>query len=141
MHSPLRLALCALVVAISASACDDDTPTAPTPEPPVTVTDNFTGSITRNSAATHSFLATRAGQVAATLTSLSPNTEANDLIVGFGLGTWNGTVCNVVLARDKAPQSTVIYGNVNASGELCVRVYDVGSVTGETSYEISVVHP
>jgi hypothetical protein len=76
--------------------------------------------------------------VTATLTTLTPDPE---LVVGFGVGTWNGTVCNVILARDRAVQSTVIYGNVNASGELCVRVYDVGNVVNTTDYTVEVIHP
>lgn len=125
-----------LVVAVVAMfGCGDDAPppTAPTPGPPVA--NNFTGTITTNGAASHNFTAASAGVLTATLTSLKPNAE---LVVGFGVGTWNGTVCNVVLARDRAVQSTVIYANVNASGELCVRIYDVATVNEPTEYAIDV---
>jgi hypothetical protein len=128
----------AAAVVVMTSCGDSETPTTPTPPAPVTITDTFSGTITRNGAATHSFLATTVGTVTATLTSISPDPE---MIVGFGVGTWNGSVCNVVLARDRAVQTTVIYGNVNAAGELCVRIYDVGNVTDPTDYSVSVVHP
>ncbi len=128
----------AMAMMILLPACSKDTPTTPTTTTPETVTDTFSGTITANGAATHSFAVKTTGSVTATLTSLSPNAE---LVVGFGVGTWNGSVCNVVLARDRAVQSTVIYGNVNASGELCVRIYDVGNVTEPTDYSVTVVHP
>lgn len=140
MSRPMNLwfVFCAVVLVVAACG-EDTTPTGPsTNTTPTTVTDTFTGSINRNGAATHAFVASAAGTVSATLTSLGPNEE---IVVGFGLGTWNGTVCTVVLARDQAVKTTVIYGNVNGSGELCVRVYDVGNVTEPTSYEITVVHP
>lgn len=138
MQSVLRIAVAACAI-LAMSACGEDAaPTSPTVTEPTTVTDTFTGTLTRNGAASHSFLVSTTGSVTATLTSLAPNAE---IVVGFGLGTWNGSVCTVVLARDRAVQSTVIFGNVNASGELCVRIYDVGNVTDPIDYSIAVVHP
>lgn len=126
------------VAMVAALGCDDDpTPISPTPNPPATVTDTFTGTVNKNGAASHNFIST-AGVVTATLKSLSPDPE---LVVGFAVGTWSNAVCNVVLVRDRAVQSTVIYGNVNAIGELCVRVYDVGNVSEPIEYSIEVVHP
>ena len=137
MRSFSGFVLCCLV-GLAIAACDNNsTPTTPTPTDPVTFTDTFTGILTRNGATSHSFTVAKTGTVTATLTSLSNA----DIEVGFGVGTWNGTVCNVVLARDRAVQTTVIYGNVNASGELCVRIYDVGNVTDPVDYSVSVVHP
>jgi ABC-type nitrate/sulfonate/bicarbonate transport system permease component len=129
-----------MVVGVAAMvACgDDETPISPTLPTPVTITDTFTGTINKNGAASHNFIATTVGTVTATLKTIAPDAE---MVVGFGIGTWNGTVCNVILARDRAVQSTVIYGNVNASGELCVRVYDVGSVVDTADYTVEVIHP
>jgi pimeloyl-ACP methyl ester carboxylesterase len=137
MPSGLRLLL--IVAAIAPLAgCDGDNVTPVQPTPPVTVTDTFTGSINKNGGASHSFLTASAGSVTATLSALNPNP---DLIVGFSVGTWNGTVCTAVAARDQAVRTTVIYGTVNAPGELCVRIYDTGNVAESTEYEITVVHP
>jgi hypothetical protein len=130
------LVLTAVVVTLG---CDDDTPTTPTtPTAPANVTETFTGTVNKNGAASHNFTSSAAGVIQATLKSLSPNSEIE---VGFAVGTWSGLVCNVVLVRDRAVQSTVIYGNVNVSGELCVRVYDVGNVTEPIEYSIEVIHP
>jgi hypothetical protein len=135
----LFLVLCSLFVVLSAVACGDDTPISPDePDDPVLVTETFSGTINRNGAATHTFNTTVGGEMSATLTSLSPD---ESIMVGFAVGLWNGSVCNVQLVRDEAVESTVIYGTVNASGELCVRIYDVGRVANSTNYEITVTHP
>jgi hypothetical protein len=119
-------------------SCGEETPTTPTPVEPVTVTETFDGTINRNGAATHRFTTASRGSLTATLTTLSPDP---DLVVGLGVGAWNGSVCNILLARDEAVQTTVIFGDVNAAGELCVRIYDVGRIVDTTDYTITVVHP
>jgi hypothetical protein len=134
----LGKAFVAVAVVAMFGCGDDETPTAPTPTTPATVTDTFTGTVNRNGAASHNFTLSTAGVVQATLKSLSPNPE---IVVGFAVGTWSTSVCNVVLVRDRAVQSTVIYGNVNAASDLCVRVYDVGNVVEPVEYSIEVIHP
>jgi hypothetical protein len=132
------LVLGSLFVVLGSTACGDETPTTPTPVEPVTVTDTFSGTINRNGAATHRFTTASAGTLSATLTELSPDP---DLVVGFSVGLWNGSACNLIIARDEAVKATVIYGNVNATGELCVRIHDVGRIADTTDYTITVVHP
>ncbi len=125
---------------LSTTACGDDaeTPTSPNPTPPVTVTDIFSGSINRNGAATHTFLAQAAGTVTVTLTTLAPEgTEA----IGVSLGTWNGTACQLVIANTAAAQGAVVIGVASSAGNLCIFVQDVGKIAAAASYEISVVHP
>ena len=113
-----------------------ETPTNPGPAP--TVTETFSGDLGRNGARTHNFSTSASGSVTATLTTLAPDSA---LVIGFSLGTWNGSFCNIVLANDAATQGTVVSGGVSSFGSLCVRIYDVGNVTEQVSYEITVVHP
>ena len=124
---------------LSTTACgDEDAPTAPTPTPPPTVTDTFSGSINRNGAATHTFLAQAAGTVTVTLNTLAPEgTEA----IGLSLGTWNGTACQIVIANTAAAQGAVLLGVASSAGNLCIFVQDIGKVAAAASYEITVVHP
>lgn len=142
MHRLIRNAtLPALLLALSLTGvgCSDDEPTTPTSSSPApTVTETFSGMVNRNGAATHNFNTSASGTVTATLTTLGPD---NALVVGLSLGTWNGSVCQIVLANDRATQSTVITGAVSALGSLCVRIYDVGTITDPITYEITVVHP
>jgi hypothetical protein len=138
-----RFVTCALLLGalLSTTACGDDasTPTTPTPTtPPVAITDTFSGSINRNGAATHTFLAQARGTVTVTLTTLAPEgTEA----IGLSLGTWNGTACQLVIANTAAAQGAVIFGEASSAGNLCVFVQDVGKIAAAASYEITVVHP
>jgi hypothetical protein len=149
--APLRSVLRSLFFVLNSSflvftaaACDENVPTAPDRSDPVIVTNTFSGTLAKNSAATHSFTASSTGSLTATLTAVGPDAKGTDdlpLVVGFGVGIWNGLLCDVRLAQDRAIQSTVIIGNVNASSPLCVRIFDVGNVVNQVDYTIRVDHP
>jgi hypothetical protein len=137
----------ALVLALAACG-DDELPTGPDPTTPlgpcgaaVCTTANFTGSVNQNGARTHNFATQASGTVTATLVSVGP--DAPDLVVGLSLGTWNGSACQVVIAKDDAKQAAIVVGQVSALGSLCVRIYDVGNIPAAqpTDYEIQVIHP
>jgi hypothetical protein len=138
MLRPIRsLTLVTLVLALA--ACGDDDLVNPTdPTPPPTFTETFSGTVTRNGAATHTFTTQASGTVTATLTTLAPDST---LIVGMSLGTWNGTACQLVITKDDATQGSVLTGGVSSLGSLCVRIYDVGNVVDSIAYDITVVHP
>ena len=130
--------LVVLVAAFAAAGCEDDTPPRTLPPDPELVTETFSGSINQNGAVTHPFLATQAGAVRATLTSVEPDAT---IAVGLTLGTWNGANCAVVIPNDTATRGTSIIGTVNQAGQLCVRIYDVGRITVPQDYELTIVHP
>jgi hypothetical protein len=126
-----------LVLALAACGTDE-LPTNPDPVAPDPVTETFSGTLTRNGAATHNFSSQASGTVTATLSALAPDST---LVIGLSLGTWNGSQCQLVITKDNATQASVVSGGVSAFGQLCVRVYDVGNITVPVTYEISVVHP
>jgi hypothetical protein len=139
MFRPFRRhgALLALVTAVLvAPGCESEPPTTPTP--PENVTDTFTGSLTKNGAATFPFTVTAAGGITAALASLLPEST---VAVGLSLGTWNGTACNIVIANDNAVQGTSVLGQTTSGGSLCVRIFDVGKVVDPLEFTITVVHP
>jgi hypothetical protein len=127
----------ALAAALAAAGCDsgNPTPTTPTPDPP-TVTETFSGTLTVNGAVTYIIDVDAAGQVTARLASLAPD----DTIVGLALGLWSGLSCNVVLANDQAKVGNTVVGHASGAGQLCVRVFDVGKITGPITFEVAVVH-
>ncbi len=128
-----------LAIALSAAACsNNDTVTAPTPTTPVSVTDTFNGTLTRNGATSFPFNVSAAGYVVATLTSVADSTVP----VGLSLGIWSTSLstCSVVLANDAAVQGTSVTGSATAIGQLCVRVYDVGKLVDPLDYQLSVTH-
>jgi hypothetical protein len=131
------LVLTLLLTAGFTAGCgdDNDTPTTPT-DPPASVTEQFSGTLTLNGAATHTFIVQRAGQASATIASLSPDSAA---VFSLALGTWNGQSCQIILANDAATTNSSVIGNASA-GNFCVRVSDVGRLTAPTDYTISVSH-
>lgn len=140
MRSISRAGLALLVLAtLGLAACDNTPndigtkPTTPTPN----VTETFTGTIKANGAATHSFTVSAGGTVTATLTTITPA----DSVAGLSLGTWNGVICQVVLANDNAAMGNVVTGTASSLGSLCVRISDTGKLIGATDYTITVVHP
>jgi hypothetical protein len=127
----------AVGVALLAAGCGGTANIAPpVGATPVPVTETFTDTIERNGAKTYPFVAQAGGTVTASLTAVSPA-----VMLGVSLGTWNGLACQVVIANDKAVLGTVVTGTASAIGNLCARVYDVGSVTEATQYTLSVFHP
>ena len=135
---PRLISLSALIFACAvATGCGDDNTTPTTPiETPVQINETFQGTINVNGAATHIFVADRAGQATATLTSLSPDSAA---IVSFVFGTWNGQYCQAILWKDDATQAQNLVGNAS-QGSFCVRVADIGRLTAPTDYVITVSH-
>lgn len=139
MRHRVRCSLVLLVGGLFIAGCDSTTPTTPTP-PPATVTETFSGNLTLNGATTYPFVTQAAGTVTATLVRLEPTDTA---IVGLSLGTWNTTTetCHAVMANDGATQSAVLSGTTQTAANLCVRVYDSGSLTEPAAYTIEVLHP
>lgn len=134
-----RLSMAVALLAMTVSACESDPPTTPSPTPtPAPTTETFSGSVNPNGAVTFPFTVAGAGTVTASLTTVQPDAT---VALGLSLGTWNGTLCQIVLANDNALVGTVVTGAVASLGSLCVRVYDTGKVTGTMTYTVTVVHP
>jgi hypothetical protein len=141
MHRPL-FRLVPLVVALAlAVGCGSSPSTSTTSTPPTMVTDVFSGTVNANGGVSDSFLVLAAGQITATLTSVSPNPDTQ--LVGLAIGTWNGTACSTTsgIYDDSAKQGTAVIGTAGGTGTFCVRVYDVGAITDPVSFEVEVVHP
>ena len=135
----IKFTALALPLLLASAGCDNNAlVNIPLTPDPVTVTETFTGSVSINGAATHTFFTTGTGAVTATLTSLGENPPEH---VGLSLGTYAGSTCSLVLTNDKAVVSSVVTGTVTTLlGSLCVRIYDVGSLAGPAAYEIKVEH-
>jgi hypothetical protein len=129
--------LAALVIA-AAGCSSNDTSTAPASVIP-TLGETFTGTLTPHGGISYSFTVTGVGSISATLTSLLPDSARP---VGLSLGTWNGSVCQVVLSNDNTIQGQEVVGQSSGTGTFCVRVYDaVGTVLQPQTYVVDVSHP
>ncbi len=134
-----RLVPLAVLLLVVSGCGGDATPVGTPTEPvPVTKVETFTGTLTPNGALSHPFTVTGIGSMEAVLSLLTPDSASP---VGLALGTWSGSVCQVVLANDAAIQGTVVVGNLTAVGNFCVRIYDsMGTVIGPQTYQIDVAH-
>ncbi len=94
-----------------------DDPVAAPVEPPVEVTETFTGTLDVHGAAMHTFFTDKGpAQAVATLESLSPDSAA---VVEIHFGTWNGNNCQVILIKLDATTSANLIGTASV-GAFCV---------------------
>ena len=154
MHSLLRLrpfgrVLCGPVLvaaALAAAGCGDDAITNPDQTPPTQLTETYEDTLTVNGAITHPFVVQTAGTVTTTLTTLTPGEafrNPDEPWIGMSLGTWNGLVCTVgapTLANDKTAVGVTLTGSATATGNYCVRVYDVGKLKDPISFQLTITH-
>ena len=130
--------LTTITVAACTSSDNSGTTTAPTP---TVLSNEFTGTLTSNGAASYPFNVLTAGTVTATIVALAPDLSQ---LVGFGIGVWDGFSCQATpgVWNDKASQGTIVIGSVNSAGSLCVRIYDSqGTLPQPETYDITVTHP
>ena len=130
-----------LVAALATAGCSDDPITNPDQTPPTQVTETYSGTLTVNGAVSHPIVVQTAGNVVSTVSALNPVDD--DTAIGLSMGTWNGIACSVgapTLANDNAKVGVSLTGTATATGNYCVRVYDVGKIKQATSYELSVTH-
>lgn len=125
-----------ILACVAAPGCGDDAPTAAPIDPPVEVTETFTGTVTILGASMHIFTTERPGEAQVQIESLSPDSAA---VVSLIFGTWNGNNCQVVLIKDDATTNSSLLGNASV-GSFCVRVSDIGNLTEPTTYTIKVTH-
>lgn len=129
-----------LLSALAAAGCGDSpsSPTTSEPQAPAEISETFSDMLNPNGARTHPFVVSRAGTVLATLTAVSPDAE---IVVGLSLGTLGATgACQLVITNDNARQGVTLTGNAGAIGNFCVRVYDVGRLTENIEYSLTIVH-
>jgi hypothetical protein len=126
-----------LLAALCAAACDDNTTTTAT-TPTTTITEpTFADTLTVNGATIKQFSTTGRGTVTATLTAVGPDSTT---VIGLGLGTWNGSSCQIILDQ-RAAQGASLVGQATGVGNLCLRVYDPGTLTAPVTFSVDITHP
>jgi hypothetical protein len=130
----------AVTLAAGAAACDDPGPTTPVVETPVVenVTETFSGNLNRNGAVTFPFAVSAAGSATAQITAIGPD---NTVAVGLTMGTWNGVQCNAVISNDDAREFSSMTGTAGGAGTLCLRIHDVGRLSSNITFTLTVTHP
>ena len=77
------------------------------------------------------------GRVTTTLASIEPDAT---VAIAFGVGTWDGTSCTLVIKNEGATVGTYLVGTATTDIDLCVKAWDVGNVTTPLTYKFTVVH-
>jgi hypothetical protein len=139
MHRLIARLVPLIAVSLIVGGCGNNSDDAVVAPPPATLTDTFTGTLTLNGGTTFSFNVVGAGDMSAQLTTLDPD---HTKPVGLSLGTWNGSICQLILTNDNSVQGSVVDGRASAPGSFCVRIYDAaGTVVDPQTYVIDVFHP
>jgi hypothetical protein len=136
-----RIKHLALAVAVASTACTNTDEPLLDPTEPTVLTQDFSGTLTQNGAATFPFVVSVSGSVAAILLTLTPDDTVS---VGLGIGLWDGTACQSTpgIWNDGAVLGTRVIGQVTGSTSLCARVYDAqGTLPQPTEFTIRVEHP
>jgi hypothetical protein len=132
-----------LLVAALGAGCGDDTPTSPTSTTPVTVTEQFAGTVPVGATRFYSYEVTSAGTSAITLASLSaPGSRLPSAArVQLGVGIPAGEGCAVSQSVVTAPALSAQLSVSQAAGIYCTSITDLGELTGEADFIIRIVHP
>lgn len=107
--------------------------------PSETTTEPFTGTLKVNSAAYSSpFTVTKEGTVTLTVTALSPQSDA---AIGLGLGQFVGTTCVIQIQDPGFYVGQPLAFNGIVAGQYCVKIYDIGFLTQDNTFTVTVSHP
>jgi hypothetical protein len=132
-----RATAVAVLLACSLWACNSTTATPTTPTPTEKITETFTGTLNSGETNFHAFNAKGAGVVTTRLTDIAPD---NTITIGLAVGAIDGVSCLPTIVNETAKLNSVMVGLATASVALCVKVYDVGSITAATNYTVTVEH-
>ena len=109
---------------------------------PVVYTETFTGSLAPGGYNSHPFIVSVSGTVTMTLV---PSTPDSTLQLGFDIGTWDGTNCNLDL-RDGFADAVQGYSFAGSAivANFCARIYDAQNlipVDSTVTYSMTVTIP
>jgi hypothetical protein len=126
--------------AIGSAACNQaSNPTAPsTSASPVSVV--YDSQLYPRGSASRTVTLTQSGTVLLTLTSVRPDPSVS-LGVGLGIPRADGGGCHLSQSVNTASGTAAQLSATVDSGTYCVKVYDVGTLTGDVSFSLTIVHP
>src|SRR5262249_2875837 len=146
MHQATLRALLLLMfgVVFAASCGNDTTPTSPTTTSVVRNNETFGATLNVGQSQFYSFTTVSAGTTDVTLVSIRPPgslaTTVNP-VVGLGLGTTQATDCALSNTTNTTPGLKAQLSVATSVSTYCVKIADIGKLTGAVDYTIRVVHP
>jgi hypothetical protein len=104
-------------------------------------TEPFSGTLQPRGSNPHAFNVSKTGEFSAKLTAWGPNTN---LLVGLAwtIGNNDGSCSTSVLQQNNfvALNAQGLFGSIVA-GKYCIFVFDVGTLTANQTYTVTVSHP
>ena len=141
----VRALVLALLTATLCVACGDDTPTSPsTTTAPSRFSEVFGGTLVVGESQFYSFSVGAAGATEVTLLSLRPAgvpTTTLSTVMGLGLGTPEKTDCSLRSATNTAPALAKQLTVTTEPSIYCVKIADIGFLSGAVDYTVRVLHP
>ncbi len=129
----------AIAAAVTGGGCNllSDLTSPSSPTTPTASTETFSGTVAVQGTSRSTFTTTQAGTVNVTLATMSPG-----VAMGLGIGTPNGTTaCTLTSSTSALAGSTPQLTVTEQPGSYCVSVYDVGNLTGNATFTVTVAHP
>jgi hypothetical protein len=127
----------ALIAALAAACADNSTGTSPTA---VAGPETFAGQFGIGGGAARAFVAAAAGDVTLTLTEAGPPAGVG-LGLAIGIPRANDSGCNLTqTVRAVAATAPQLTAPVQA-GTYCVRLYDIGELTSQVAFSVTILHP
>ena len=130
-----------LALLVTACGNNSSSPTTPTRTPAdPTKTDRYVATMGVGSSSFYSFSVSKYGTVNVTLTAVSGFDDPT-VAIGLGLGVPSGFGCSPSTTVTASAGSTPQISNVYESGVYCLRVYDVGNLSGPLTFDVTIAHP
>jgi hypothetical protein len=108
-------------------------PSGPSGNP---TTETFTGTVSPQGLDSHPFTVSQRGDVIITLTAVDPLTSA---YFGVGIGTQSGSNCTIGGVTSTIQLGTYT-GGTEPAGNYCVAIFDVGYLSVDENYTLTVSH-
>jgi hypothetical protein len=129
-----------LLVAALAAGCGDSTESVTSPSSTSqTATQVFADILPVRGSSFYSFQVAQADIVSLTLASVAVDVTALSSVVGLGIGTPNGTDCEVTRSVSAAPALTSQLVTAMAPGTYCVKVFDLGNLPAAASFAVRIL--
>lgn len=133
-----------LGAALAAGCGKNSSTTSPTTTETARSTETIGGKLSVGDSQFYSFSTVSPGTTDVTLIGLRPAgnlTATLNTVVGLGLGVPQGTDCALANATTTAPGFQAQLSATTNVSVYCVKIADVGNLTGPVDYTIRVVHP
>ncbi len=130
----------AVLLVLAAAGCESDstaTTTSPTTTTPTVTTETFVSAIAVRGSAARTFITSSSGAVKVTLSTLGNGSRT----VGLGIGVPATSVpCSLAQSVEAGPGSAPQIVTSADAGVYCVQLFDVGRLTEDTAFTLTIEH-